>query len=260
MRLLLVAIQTMILALPAMAADPFSPAVAASVLARLRAGETVTASVRADGLLTQLPSIGSREEISADFTRGRLAVGVEILRILGGFPRPVDAPAGLLGLYNALHAVSTMKGITYWSVTHNEERVLFSQSFAVQSAKSATRIPDPVYSELPAADVLFTYQEDQTFGRNTYRESFGFRGDHVLARIENLSTISFALIPLVRPGNFVSWVVLAPAGADLLFYGASYIRTSFPIGDRRSREESLANRLLAMARWLESRLSAAASP
>ena len=46
------------------------------------------------------------------------------------------------------------------------------------------------------------------------------------------------------------------SGKDLAFYGASWLTTSFPIGDRHSREESLLNRLRAMEQWLAAQIGA----
>ena len=133
-------------------------------------------------------------------------------------------------------------------------QVLFSQSYAVSSQKSAARIPDPVFTEIPADDVLLTFQEDRSFGRNVYQESFAYRTNHLLVRIENLSTISLFLFPLIQPRNLVSEVLLIPAGRDILFYGVAYSRTAVPVGDRHSREESLTNRLIAVAGWLKAKL------
>ncbi|HVP19984.1 MAG TPA: DUF6675 family protein, partial [Spirochaetia bacterium] len=87
---------------------------------------------------------------------------------------------------------------------------------------------------------------------------YSFRGDHLLAAIRNLTTISFLFVPVIQPGNFVSRVALIPSGNDVAFYGVSYLTTSLPLVDRHGREESLKNRLIAMADWLKTRLVAAA--
>jgi hypothetical protein len=167
----------------------------------------------------------------------------------------MDTPQGWLKIYNTLHAVSTMRGITYYSVSRGKVEVLFSKSYAISSASSPTRIEDPVFTEIPADDVLYTWQEDRSFGGIPYQESFRYRSDHLVAKIENLSTISVFILPLATPHNLVSYVAVIPVDKDLLFYGVACLRTSMPIGDRHSREESLSNRLLAMADWLKARLS-----
>jgi hypothetical protein len=147
-----------------------------------------------------------------------------------------------------------MKGTRYWSVTRGREETLFTQSYAIVSPESGRRIDDPVFGSVPAQSTFFTLQEDKSFGRNTYVESFSFPGDSISVTVENLSTVTLVLIPVIQPRAFVVRAVVLPAAGGLLFYGAAVLRTGFPIGNRRSREDSLSNRLIAMTNWLESRL------
>ena len=219
----------------------------------------MTSSVLSDGSLHLLPTMASRDRIASDAQHMQLTVGVEILRILTDLPDSPDSPAGLLKLYNAMHAVSTMQGIPYYSTSRGKKVVLFSQAWAVASEKKLDRIPDPVFSDIPAEDVLYTFQNDTSFGRNSYKESFWRDPDHLEVKIENLTTISLLFFPFIDPRNLVSHVALVPVGNDLLFYGLACLRTSMPVGDRKSREESLANRLIAMADWLKTRLAAGPS-
>jgi hypothetical protein len=256
MRLVLLAIQMLLLVIPAMAEDPLSGVVDAASIQKLRAGQTVKSSVPDSGGLTLLPMISSRDGIASEVTAMHPTVGVEMLWLIGGSAETATGTDQWLKIYNALHAVSTMKGIPYYSVTRGKEQVLFTQSYAVSSTDNSRRIDDPVFDAIPPEDVLLTFQADNSFGKNSYEESFRYRTDHLVVKIENLTTISFLFVPLVSPRNFVSQVVVIPAGPDLLFYGVAYIRSSFPIGDRHSREESLINRLAAMANWLKGRVTA----
>ena len=179
-----------------------------------------------------------------------------MLRLLVGNGEPFESPQGMLRLYNSLHAVSTLKGIPYYSVTRGTTQVLFSESFAVAAPQGNLRIPDPVFDSIPLTDVLYTFQADQSFGRNTYREVFSAAEDHLSVRIENLTNIMVLFVPIIRPHDLVSYVALMPAGNELAFYGLAYLTTGFPIGDRHSREESLLNRLKAMEAWLAGRVGA----
>jgi hypothetical protein len=216
--------------------------------------------VRSKASLTLAPATSSRDAIERTVREGDPTVCSEMIRILPGLPGPLDTPAGWLKIFNTLHAVSAMKGMTYWSVTHRQVRVLFTQSYAIDSPQRPSRIPDPLRSAVPAEDILYSYQEDSTFGKNVYRATFNFRGDHCHERLENLSTITYALFPIVQPRNFVSHIVLIPSGGELLFYGVSYIHTTLPFGDKRSREESLFNRLIALSDWLKALISTGRSP
>jgi hypothetical protein len=255
MRLVAVAIQIFILSVSLFAADPLSPYVDASALATLRAGGSLTASVAAAGALKLLPAMAARERIAASAGALQPTLAVEILRLLPSATGPLDTADGWLKLYNALHAVSTMKGLPYYSTTRRKTVVLFTESYAVDSAETLRRIPDPVFTSIPADNMLVTVQDDSSFGKNTYRETFWQGTDHVEVRIENLTRISLLFFPFAEPGALVTQVALVPAGNDVLFYGMAGLRTTMPIGDRRSREESLANRLSAMADWLKTRLA-----
>ena len=101
----------------------------------------------------------------------------------------------------SLHAVSTMKGVTYWSVTRGKRQVLFLQSFVVGGPSNTDALPDPVFTEVPAVQEIFTFQEDNSFGKNTYTERFVSRADHLLVKTENLTAIKFLFIPVIQPGN-----------------------------------------------------------
>jgi hypothetical protein len=229
--------------------------VGSAALQDLRAGTSLKASLRQDGTLSLAPDVASRATIARDVTDLGPTVGAELLRIIHGPGPAMDSEAGRLLLYNSMHAVSTMKGVTYWSVTRGKEMALFLDSSVVSSPVNGERMPDLLFTEIPEANELFTFQEDSSFGKNTYAEHFSSRADHLLVKSENLTTITFMFIPLIQPHGLVSQVVLVPAGADVLFYGLAYIRTGMPLGDKKSRAESLENRLVALAGWLAKRLA-----
>ena len=254
MKVVALAIQMLVLLVPLHAQDALERYFPPASLGQLRAGKTLSANVTADGGLSLLPSIASAESISAELKARKPTIGVEMSSIISGLPQQMDTREGWLMLYNSLHAVSTMKGIPYYSFSRGTNRVLFSESYAIDSAKGKERVADSTFSEVPAEDLIYTFQEDSTFGKNIYEERFSFRGDHLLVRIHNATTISFLLLPLIQPGDMVSQIALIPNGNDVAFYGVSYLSTSFPLGDRHSREESLKNRLTAMANWLKGRL------
>ena len=260
MRFILLAILMALLGLSAGADDLLLRYIEPESVQKLRAGSSVSSSVSSDGTLRLVPAISTQSSISADISALSPTVGVEMLRLVPDLGAQMDTSEGWLKIYNALHAVSTMRGITYYSVSRGRMEVLFSKSYAISSASSPTRIADPLFTEIPADDILYTWQEDKSFGGIPYQESFRFRTDHLVAKIENLSTISFFIFPLATPHNLVSYIVVIPVDKDLLFYGVACLRTSMPIGDRHSREESLSNRLIAMADWLKGQLPAPRAP
>lgn len=254
MRIVLVAIQMLLLGLPLGAQAVLDGFVEPEVLARLTGEEPLIRVVAADRSLGLLPLVSSREVVASEVSAARPVVAVEVLRVFRGLGEPLDTQQGRLALFNQMHAVSTMKGITYWSASRKEQRVLFTESYCISSPKAVTPVPDPLFTSIPPEDTLYTFQQDQSYGKNTYMQRFSSAPDHLLVRLENVSAITVAFIPVIPSNGFVSRSILVPVGRDLLFYGVSYIRTSFPIGDKQARERSLANRLIAMSDWLRGRL------
>lgn len=257
MRFILVAITMVLLAESAAAADPLSAFVSSQDLQTLRAGNVLAAGLPRGEAPKLVPLVSSAAGISAEVKALNANVGAELLQIIPGDGPALDSPPGMLTLYNVLHAVSTMKGVTYYSVTRGREMVLFLQSYVIPSPDPAgSPQPDPVFSELPREHDLFTLQEDTSFGRNTYAEHVAALPDHLYLKSENLTTITFLFLPIVTPHNLVSYVVLVPAGKDVLFYGVSCLRSGVPLGDMKSRTQSLENRLVALAGWLKKRVAA----
>ena len=256
MRLGAVAIQMLFLAVALHAQDPLAALVEGDALQKLRAGTALKSGLPQAGTPSLLPAVSSRDMISAEVRQLAPTMGAELLQIIRGPGTEMDSPAGLLGLYNALHSVSTMQGVTYWSVTRGKRQVLFPQSYVISGPSKTDRLPDPVFTEVPAVQEIFTFQEDNSFGKNIYSERFTAKSDHFLVKTENLSPITFLLVPIIPPHGLVSLVVVVPSGQDILFDGRACIRTGMPLGDRESRVQSLENRLVALAEWLSSRLAA----
>ncbi len=167
-------------------------------LQKLRNGSSVSSSVSSDGVLRLVPAISSQASIAADVSALQPTVGVEMLRLIPDLAEQMDSPEGWLKIYNDLHAVSSMRGITYYSVSRGKMEILFSKSYAITSASEPTRIPDPVFTVIPENDILYTWQEDKSFGGIPYQESFRYRTDHLVAKIENLSTIPSSYSPWSR--------------------------------------------------------------
>ena len=289
MRIVLLAIQIVFVASSLWAQDGIGRWVTQQSADTLRSGTAVTRSIGNDGSLALLPPVSSQRDINAEMMALRPSIGVEFLQVVKAPPTSQGAPATPYGapatpygapatpygapatpygapatpygardwlhLYNTLHATSTMQGVTYFSVSRGKQEVLFAQSYAIASATSRQRVPDPAATTLPPSSLFYTFQEDHSFGKNVYEETFTDPGDHIAVKIENLTTISLVLIPIIGPRSFVVRIVLVPVGRDLLFYGAAALRSSMPLGDRHSREESLINRLAAMTGWLERQLA-----
>ena len=203
-----------------------------------------------------LPAVDSRTEILAEVRRLDPTVCVELLRWYPDLPARFDTAGGRLALFNAVRAVGTMQGLTYWSASRGKERVLFTLSPAVDGPDDLSPRPDPVAAALPGSDTLYTLQVDQTFGRHFYLGTYVNRADHLVVRNQNADVISYLLIPVMRPGGMVTVSVLVPFPDGVLLAGFLCSKTTVPVVDRAGREASLLNRLAALSNWVASRLGA----
>jgi hypothetical protein len=270
MRLLLPAICLVLAAFPLPGADHGSAASPVGArtgadLARLL-GAADAAALALEGRLVRvvprdaapawLPAVDSRDAILAEVRRVDPTIAVELLRWYGGLSIRFDTPEGRLRLFNALRAVGTMQGLTYWSASRGVERVLFTESHAVAGPDAPAPLPDPVDSLLPATDRRWSLQVDQTFGRHLYVSTYTNRSDHLVARTENADTISYLLIPVMRPGGMVTMCMLVPLPDGVLLAGLVWSKLSVPAIDRAGREASLLNRLVALSNWVGTRLAA----
>jgi hypothetical protein len=238
--------------------------VSAADLGRLLDGD-VAAALAADGSLRHvvprgavpgwLPAVDSREAILSDVRRLDPTITVELLRWYHDPPARFDTAAGRLKLFNAMRAVSTMEGLTYWSASRGKERVLFTLSHAVAGLGDPSPRSDPVASVLPASDRMYSLQVDQTFGRHFYLGTYDNHADHLVVRTENADVISYLLLPVMQPGGLLTVCVLVPFPDGVLLAGLLCSRTSMPVVDRAGREASLLNRLVALSNWVAERLA-----
>ena len=239
------------------------PAPAAD-LGRLLGGD-VAAALAADGSLRRvvergampgwLPAVDSREGILADVRRLDPTIVVELLRWYPDLPARYDTSDGRLRLFNAVRAVSTMQGLTYWSASRGKERVLFTLSHAVAGPSDPSPLPDPVALELPSADRLYSLQVDQTFGRHFFLGTYENRADHLI--VTDRERGRHLVPPPPRDearGHGDRDACSSPFPTASSSRGSCARRSTMPVVDRAGREASLLNRLVALSNWVGSRL------
>jgi hypothetical protein len=227
-----------------------------AVLKELSEKKTIVRVLQNQADLSLAPMIGCAETLGGEIRDFKATVGVEVLRLMPGARASKDQPLDLAMVLTALASASAMKGITYWSVTHNERRILFLESYAVESPRQPVRVPDPVFtSPIPSEKEMYTFQEDSTFGRNIYRSVFRAGSGCIRVTTENTNAITYLFIPVIPAGGLVNHTIVTPTEYGLVFYGAALLRSSVPIGNTRSRAESLTNRVIAAADWLEARFA-----
>ncbi len=160
-------------------------------------------------------------------------------------------------LYDALHAISTLAGIRYFSVWHRDERVLFNTAHAIDGSGAATA--DPIPSP-DGHDVAYALVDDARFGTTPFRLEYRTADDAILLIVSNLRGLSLLVFPLIDPERLLIALLIAPAGGDepRALYGLVAAQAPEVPFLEALVEDSLRNRLAAMADWIRARASVVA--
>jgi hypothetical protein len=242
----LVLTQALFAELPPALRGVLSPDAAALLDSR---GEA-TSTIKENGTLKYLPRLPAAGAVTAKFDALKPMFGVEVCllhRLPGG---PAESPESLLKIYNTLMRVSTLKGTMYYSVTRGRMREFFTESYRIDGPETKNRLPDLVLSKSPPpVNVIFTFQNDSTFGENVYRIDYRSEGGCILMLMENVTKVWYGIFPIVDPGNLAYVILVYPAGDYLLFYSVVCVKGANPFGVLESRTESFYNRIKALDDW-----------
>jgi hypothetical protein len=182
-------------------------------------------------------------------------VGIEISLSIPVTPEAFT-PDGLVTIYNILRSPSTMKGIEYYSASRGEMRTFYSESYAVAGPDGDDAIPDPVVTTIPPRSTVWAFQEDGSFGRNVQRIDYTFQAEQFLMTITNETTMVYTVVPLVRPGNLRTFLIVQPdpAGGTITFYGNLAVRVPGMFGMEDRARDSFFNRIVALHDWFSQEL------
>ncbi len=195
------------------------------------------------------------EEIREGLQALKPRIGIEISLAI-----PVSEEAfteeGRLQIYNILRSVSTMEGLEYYSASDEEMQVFYHESYALDGPDGDTRVPDPVVDAIPAESEIWAFQRDGSFGRNVQHLQYTARDDSFLVSIENETTMVYTIVPMVRPGNLRTFLLVRPAPeqGELTFYGNLAVRVPAMFGMQDRARNSFYNRIVALHDWFSEEL------
>jgi hypothetical protein len=158
-----------------------------------------------------------------------------------------------IGLFNQFLALSTLTGIQYFSASRQAMRIFFEYSTVIDGLDTKNPLPDPVYSRLPAELILYARQKDLTFGDNIYRYNYFTSRDAIFFIQENITSLSFALVPVIGRGNLRSVMAVFDCGDSLLVYAVSMARAFSVPGMGERVGTSFSNRAEAVLKWFTGR-------
>jgi len=156
-------------------------------------------------------------------------------------------------LFNQIMSLSTLTGIEYYSASRRAMRTFYESSRVIDGPVTRNPLPDPVFSQPPAAYTLYARQKDLTFGDNVYRYDFLTTGDAFFFTQENMTALTVGIIPAIGRNRLRSVMAIIDCGDSLLIYAVSMAKAaSIPgMGDRIG--SSFGNRADAIIKWFTAR-------
>jgi len=143
-------------------------------------------------------------------------------------------------------AISSWRGIQYWSISDGSWETLITDSAAVGDESGDNRRPDFTVSELKTGnDLYFVQRDNRSSGDVVYRMNVVESGlDHFTIDIENVSSVWLFVVPIYAPGDLVSTYFIERRSPTLWGYYSLWGVRSGGVG--RDQEASYVNRALAI--------------
>jgi hypothetical protein len=122
-------------------------------------------------------------------------------------------------------AISSLKGLRYWSVTEGGWRTLITDASALDGPDLARRRPDFTLSELKSGkDLYFAQSDNRAGGEVLYRMQVKeMSATRLVVAIENVSPVKRFMLTLFNPGDLRSLHFLERQGPkDWSYYGLAW--------------------------------------
>ena len=161
------------------------------------------------------------------------------------------------GLYNEILALSTLTGLQYFSASRGKIWTFYVTSSVIDGPSTKKPLPDPVYPQPPAELTLYARQKDGTFGDNIYQYDFYTTAGAIIFIQQNLSALTYGIIPAVSKNNLRSAVAVFDAGDYLLVYIVSMAKAVSLPGIKDRMGTSFANRSEAIFHWFSNQADTA---
>lgn len=146
-------------------------------------------------------------------------------------------------LYNKTLTLSALAGIQCFSTSRGRMRTFYESSSVVSGPDGKVCLPDPSLSSPSAQYTLYARQKDFTFGDNIYKYDYYLRDDLMLFVQENLTTMYYGIIPVVRKNNLRSVIAIIDSGDYLLVYAVAMAKAMNAHGTKARISTSLLARI-----------------
>jgi hypothetical protein len=148
-------------------------------------------------------------------------------------------------------AVSTLKGVQYWSITDQRWQVLVTRAAAIENRESRRERPDFTAADLRSGrDLNFVQEENRVSEEVVFRLHLDEIGPgHAVLTVENVSPVTRFFIRVMEPGDLRSIYYLDRADdGTWMFYSLLRVGHGGSILDWLIRPGSYLNRAVALYR------------
>ena len=137
----------------------------------------------------------------------------------------MSADEKLLSLYNALGRVSAQKGITYISRRAGyKPKTLFTRSYYIADTEhTENALADPVASEVPSSDRRYVFQEDTSFGENTYLHTYTDSASEIFVEITNCTPMKYHGVTCLKEREMEMCISAYPLEEGIFFSSAAIV-------------------------------------
>ena len=137
----------------------------------------------------------------------------------------MSADEKLLSLYNALGRVSAQKGITYISRRAGyKPKTLFTRSYYIADTEhTENALADPVASEVPSSDRRYVFQEDTSFGENTYLHTYTDSASEIFVEITNCTPMKYHGVTCLKAREMEMCISAYPLEEGIFFSSAAIV-------------------------------------
>lgn len=155
----------------------------------------------------------------------------------------------LLNYYNTLANLSSLQGINYWSNSRQKYRLLFEESWFIDSPEDMNRVDDPIFTVLNGETSYFIHQKDKTFGDSESKVTYKAADDALNMTIVNETPLKITVIKAVDKKNLTIDMLIVPTDKGLLCYGLISAKTiKFKLLEERA-SNSFYYRIVAINNW-----------
>lgn|GEM_PF-5710298 len=208
-----------------------------------------------DGKITNILMEEEPLRLFPDSEAGKHAVSVS-----KEFPVRVESAVAIkregrttLDVLNTLTSISTIKGTRYFSHGKQEDTILFSDAYTVDSANNPVKVEDVrVSGRLPAMLEITAMLDDSRFKDNLYQFSYRIEENHISLMIANRDDLRFMGCKAIEAGNFMFILDIFLTEENIVVYNAGFCKPAkLPSFLKDRVKKAITNRVDALFGWFE---------